>query len=66
MHSFNLLHAVQHHDDGAGLLQQKCIHSIDCLLCSVMMIKLVCHGVDDWQTSKRIDFAAKRSKVHSV
>jgi hypothetical protein len=46
---------------GDGSLQQKYIHLIDCMLCSVMMIKLVCHGVDDWKASKRIDLAAKNA-----
>ncbi len=36
------------------------------MLCSMMMIKLVCHGIDDWQASKRIDLAEKCSKVHSI
>ena len=52
---------------GDCLLQQKCIHLIDCMLCSVMMIKLVCHGIDDWwKASKRVDLAAKRRKVHGI
>jgi hypothetical protein len=36
------------------------------MLCSVMMSKLVCHGADDWEASKRIDLAAKGRKVHSI